>query len=797
MTTWLAFCWRNQKWTGPSVLVLAALATGLVLWQWPQISSGYISTRDLLSRSLGFGFLLPLLWAAALALAIWKIRFLLKARFINRWLAALLGTFVLWGALAYFPADSGLLKEYTLGGHIARSLKGSSDLLGVFRLAGATALTLVLAFPLGSRRFSRYAAEKIHLAAVTVRHHIARLFRKLSAMRAERAQRREAIAVASLAAYSRKEDSSKPRITVQEAPVPRVVVNPRIASSPSRPLEMGVVEAPLRPGARPAREPMVERERAGQPVSEAAKPERAPKVAPLNLEMQTPRAPLPLRLEEWKLPPVTLLTEAPAESQEPGVDQEKTSSLIENTLSEYGIEVNVAEVKIGPVVTMFGLVPGWVRRSRQAKGKGAEGEDAQANTGDRTRVRVDSIVAREKDLALALAAPSLRIEAPIPGASLVGIEVPNARPASVTLRGVMETVPYKSLLEKSKLTLGLGLGSGGEVAVADLARMPHLLIAGSTGSGKSVCMNTVISCMIMQNSPWETRLLLIDPKRVELTPYNGIPHLIIPVVVEPEVAVQSLRGMVQEMLSRYKLLEEAGARNIASYNRDLPPEKQMPFIVVAVDELADLMMAAPHDIEHSIIRLAQLGRATGIHMIVATQRPSVNVVTGLIKANFPGRISFAVASQIDSRTILDAAGAEKLLGRGDMLFQPPDGPKPTRIQGAFLSDTDIEEVVKHWQGQRGPLPPPIPLEGGEPLTGGGGQPSGGDHGDDLMEKAWEIATSHNRLSTSLLQRRLRIGYPRAARLMDLLEEEGVIGPGEAGKSRDVLVSRGKRSGPED
>ena len=797
MTTWLAFCWRNQKWTGPSVLVLAALATGLVLWQWPQISSGYISTRDLLSRSLGFGFLLPLLWAAALALAIWKIRFLLKARFINRWLAALLGTFVLWGALAYFPADSGLLKEYTLGGHIARSLKGSSDLLGVFRLAGATALTLVLAFPLGSRRFSRYAAEKIHLAAVTVRHHIARLFRKLSAMRAERAQRREAIAVASLAAYSRKEDSSKPRITVQEAPVPRVVVNPRIASSPSRPSEMGVVEAPLRPGARPAREPMVERERAGQPVSEAAKPERAPKVAPLNLEMQTPRAPLPLSLEDWKLPPVTLLTEAPAESQEPGVDQEKTSSLIENTLSEYGIEVNVAEVKIGPVVTMFGLVPGWVRRSRQAKGKGAEGEDAQANTGDRTRVRVDSIVAREKDLALALAAPSLRIEAPIPGASLVGIEVPNARPASVTLRGVMETVPYKSLLEKSKLTLGLGLGSGGEVAVADLARMPHLLIAGSTGSGKSVCMNTVISCMIMQNSPWETRLLLIDPKRVELTPYNGIPHLIIPVVVEPEVAVQSLRGMVQEMLSRYKLLEEAGARNIASYNRDLPPEKQMPFIVVAVDELADLMMAAPHDIEHSIIRLAQLGRATGIHMIVATQRPSVNVVTGLIKANFPGRISFAVASQIDSRTILDAAGAEKLLGRGDMLFQPPDGPKPTRIQGAFLSDTDIEEVVKHWQGQRGPLPPPIPLEGGEPLTGGGGQPSGGDHGDDLMEKAWEIATSHNRLSTSLLQRRLRIGYPRAARLMDLLEEEGVIGPGEAGKSRDVLVSRGKRSGPED
>ncbi len=796
MTTWLAFCWRNKKWTGPSVLVLAALATGLVVWQWPLISSSYTSNRNLLSRSLGYGFLPPLLWVAALALSIWKMRFLLKARLINRWLAALLGTLVVWGVLAYFSADSGILKEYTLGGHIGRSIKGSSDVLGVFRLAGLAALVLGLAFPLGSRQFSKYAVDKAHLAATTIEPHIGRLFRKLGAMRAERAQKRAAARLAAAvepeaATNGRRVERGKPTITVQEAPVPRVIVNRRVTSSPSMSLEMRGVETPLRPNARPKSEPVVEREWASQPGSEAAEPE----AMPLRPEVQIPRA--SVNLEDWILPPVTLLAEAPAESQEPGVDQEKTSSLIENTLSEYGIEVNVAEVKIGPVVTMFGLVPGWVRRSRQARGKAAEGEDAQANTGDRTRVRVDSIVAREKDLALALAAPSLRIEAPIPGASLVGIEVPNARPASVTLRGVMETVPYKSLLEKSKLALALGLGSGGEVAVADLARMPHLLIAGSTGSGKSVCINTVISCMIMQNSPWETRLLLIDPKRVELTPYNGIPHLIIPVVVEPEVAVQSLRGLVQEMLSRYKLLEEAGARNIASYNQDLPPEKQMPFIVVAVDELADLMMAAPHDIEHSIIRLAQLGRATGIHMIVATQRPSVNVVTGLIKANFPGRISFAVASQIDSRTILDAAGAEKLLGRGDMLFQPPDGPKPTRIQGAFLSDTDIEEVVKHWQGQRGPLPPPIPLEGGEPLTGGGGQPNGGDYGDDLMEKAWEIATSHNRLSTSLLQRRLRIGYPRAARLMDLLEEEGVIGPGEPGKSRDVLVSRGRRPGPED
>jgi len=361
----------------------------------------------------------------------------------------------------------------------------------------------------------------------------------------------------------------------------------------------------------------------------------------------------------------------------------------------------------------------------------------------------------------------------------------------VTLRSVMETDAFQSLKSKSKLALGLGLGTGGEIAAADLARMPHLLIAGSTGSGKSVCMNSVIASIIMLNSPWDARMLLIDPKRVELTPYNGIPHLLVPVVVEVDMAVQMLKGMIQEMLRRYKVLEEAGARNIDSYNANRAPEERMPMVVIGVDELADLMMSAPYDIEHSIIRLAQLGRATGIHLVVATQRPSVDVVTGLIKANFPSRISFAVASQVDSRTILDSVGAEKLLGRGDMLFQPPDTPKPRRIQGAFISDREIEELVTYWQNQSGILPPEIPLhiEDKGLMTG----KYGGELGDELLEKAWDLATQHNRLSTSLLQRRLRIGYPRAARIMDLLEEEGVVGPGEAGKSRDVLVARGNRN----
>ncbi len=787
MTRLIKSGWRNRKWVGISILSLTAL--GFFLWQLPTIVDGYITTRDALIHSLAFSIFPPLLWATALALAIWKKRSLLEIRLWNRWAAALLATPVIWGVLAFFEASTGVLAEYSLGGWIGQSVKGSSDVLGVFRLAGITVLVLVLAFPLGSRIFSKWAAGKARVSAETTAPIVVKLFRKLGSAvariapkRAEEAKETKP-AEPTTSSNGRRERSGKPTITVQEAPAPSVIRRRTPGSQVSQDIPIEDDDDLDIPGAAP--------ERAPQQTREAAQPVRSAQEMGAQPERRQFRG--GMTLEDWTLPPVSLLTEAPAEAQEPGIDQEKTSGLIENTLREYGIEVNVAEVKIGPVVTMFGLVPGWVRRSRQAKGKNAEGDASQDNNDDRTRVRVDSIVARERDLALALAAPSLRIEAPIPGASLVGIEVPNARPASVTLRGVMETDAYKELLEKSKLALGLGLGSGGEVAVADLARMPHLLIAGSTGSGKSVCMNTVISCMIMQNSPWETRLLLIDPKRVELTPYNGIPHLITPVVVEPDVALNCLKGVVREMQDRYKLLEEAGARNIASYNRDLPPEEKMPFIVVAVDELADLMMAAPRDIEHSIIRLAQLGRATGIHMIVATQRPSVNVVTGLIKANFPGRISFAVASQVDSRTILDSAGAEKLLGRGDMLFLPPDLPKPVRIQGAFLSDKEIEELVTHWKEIQGPLPPAISLESQEERQESGGQFDGGDHGDDLLQKAWELATTHNRLSTSLLQRRLRIGYPRAARLMDLLEEEGIIGPGEPGKSRDVLVGKGGMS----
>ena len=753
---------RRQITVGATV----AISASLVWSQFPELSDSYTSGRDILVRSMGFGALPPVVWLVALVAAAKKRPSLLRRGLLTRWLAALLASTVVWGVLAYFSDSSGILRENSLGGWIGKSIKGPSDALGVFRVAGIAALVGAVAFPRRAARLSR----TLLLLAFGATKGAARLrgrpsFRGLGRFR-----------------QTRETSRSEAQITVQRAPPPeavgRAIGAPKPVDRPA-PIPPKGVQAP-------------------PPPSRPINPQPARAVIP-PLEPETPVV-LP-SVGQWPLPSLSLLKADPKPDHEPGIDQEATARLIEDTLSEYGIEVKVAEVKLGPVVTMFGLSPGWVRRSRLVKESNQAGEPVLDSSGkqvvrkveDKTRVKVDSIVAREKDLALALAAPSLRIEAPIPGVSLVGIEVPNPNPSVVTLRSVMESDAFKALQAKSKLALALGLGTGNEVAVADLARMPHLLIAGATGSGKSVCINAVIACVIMQSEPWETRLLLIDPKRVELTPYNGIPHLLTPVIVEVEVASQALRGMIQEMLRRYKRMEEAGVRNIEGFNRGRPPEERMPLLMVAIDELADLMMAAPSVIEQSIIRLAQLGRATGIHLVVATQRPSVDVVTGLIKANFPSRISFAVASQVDSRTILDSVGAEKLLGRGDMLFQPPDTPKPKRSQGVFITDKEVEDLVDYWRRQKGPPPPHISLDPPEEVRKDV-QRDGGDMGDELLEQAWELATQYNRLSTSLLQRRLRIGYPRAARLMDMLEEEGVIGPGEAGKSRDVLINKGQENG---
>ncbi|MDP6822038.1 MAG: DNA translocase FtsK [Dehalococcoidia bacterium] len=482
----------------------------------------------------------------------------------------------------------------------------------------------------------------------------------------------------------------------------------------------------------------------------------------------------------WPLPDVGMLKVAPAGGV-PESELEATSELIVETLADHGIEVSVGDVRVGPRVTMYGIVPGWGRGRGSQKLVSEQAADGARESG-RKRVRVDNILAREKDLALSLASPSLRFEAPVPGASLVGIEVPNSRPTPVTLRTVIESDAYEKFASDAPLPVPLGVGSGGENVVIDLARMPHLLVAGATGSGKSVCMNTIATGLLMNRTPEQVRIVMIDPKRVELTPYTGVPHLYAPPVVEPDVAVGILKALVEEMSERFKVLERAGVRNIVAYNEGAATK--MPYLVIMVDELADLMLTSASEVERLLCRLAQLGRATGIHLIIATQRPSVDVVTGLIKANFPSRISFSVTSQIDSRTIIDGPGAEKLLGKGDMLFLPIDRPKPLRIQGAFLGDPEVASVVDFWKTVDGPKMPGI-----EPLTASadtGDFGDGGHDGDSLFDRASEMAGAHKTLSVSLLQRRLRIGYPRAARLMDELEEAGVVGMGEPGKPRPVL-----------
>ena len=496
---------------------------------------------------------------------------------------------------------------------------------------------------------------------------------------------------------------------------------------------------------------------------------------------------------EWTRPSTELLVDGPENS----ISEEElrdTAETIQRTLAQYGVEVEIGQVSPGPTVTMYGLVPGWVRRHRQEKETDENGRPILDHLGKpvtsrvetKTRVKVDTILSREKDLALALKTPSIRIETPAMGKSLVGLEVPNPNPSLVTLRSVMESAEFAKLSAKAHLPVALGKGSGGETAVIDLATMPHLLIAGATGSGKSACINAILSCLIMEKTPEEVRLLLIDPKRVELASYNGIPHLLTPVVVETDQVVALLKGMIHEMLDRYRRMEEVGVRNVAAYNARAT--NKMPLLVVAIDELADLMMSAAFDVEQSLCRLAQLGRATGIHLIVATQRPSVDVVTGLIKANFPSRISFAVTSYVDSRTILDTTGAEKLLGRGDMLYQPLDASKPVRVQGVFISDHEIENVVNYWQTTPWAQLPNISLRVVD--KGRSDDDEGSDDEympDEFLDKAIQLAHSYSKLSTSLLQRRLRIGYPRAARLIDQLEEQGVVGPSDGSKSRDVIM----------
>jgi S-DNA-T family DNA segregation ATPase FtsK/SpoIIIE len=483
----------------------------------------------------------------------------------------------------------------------------------------------------------------------------------------------------------------------------------------------------------------------------------------------------------WHLPPIDIL-DKPVEMKLDKEAIDQRARLIEEALASYGVEAKVVQVNIGPTVTQFGVEPGWDKKYKEVREKGKNGSyETKSEEVSRTRVRVDRITSLEKDLALALAAPSIRIEAPVPGAPVVGIEVPNTVFGSVALRSAIESAALQKIKARSKLAIALGKGAGGEAMAADLTSMPHLLIAGATGSGKTVCLNSIICCLLLHNSPDDVRFIMIDPKRVELVTFNGVPQLLAPVVVDTDKAIKALRWLNQEMDSRYRQFAKAGARNIEGYNKDRAPGEGLPYLVLLIDELADLMMTASDEVEHTLCRLAQLARATGIHLVVATQRPSVDVVTGLIKANFPTRISFAVTSQVDSRTILDMVGAEKLLGRGDMLYMPTEASKPKRLQGSFVSDAEIERMVYFWGNQRQIAVSSVDFDevAERPLGAQIAAPP-----DPLLEEAKRLAQEYKHVSTSFLQRRLRIGYPRAARLMEALQQAGLVeeAPSEEEKS---------------
>ena len=523
--------------------------------------------------------------------------------------------------------------------------------------------------------------------------------------------------------------------------------------------------------------PVVEAQRSSPTEKKEKQPRKKAESLPpefrksLRVSEHQDKKPVAPRERNDRLPSLNiLLTDQNTRPDERTINQ--TAGMIEKTLAEFGIVATVIGFRVGPTITQFAVQPGFMKR-----GGGTTEEEAQ-----QIKVRVAQIASLQKDLALALSAERLRIEAPVPGKPYVGIEVPNSHTAVVRMRSILETDAFHKI--GTPLAMALGRDVSGQPVVADLARMPHLLIAGATGSGKSVCITAIAACLAVNNPPEDLRMVMIDSKMVELLRFNGLPHLYGKVETNIERILGVLRWVVVEMEHRYRLLEGAHARDLETYNRRVSRKKEgapLPRIVVLIDELADLMMSAPDQTEHNLVRLAQMARATGIHLIVATQRPSTDVVTGLIKANFPARLAFAVASGVDSRVILDYTGAESLLGRGDMLFLNPEVGNPIRAQGVMITDMEIERLISHWQKTVDESTEAPPWE--KLLT----EPEENED-EGLIEKAVSIVRQSQRASASLLQRRLRIGYPRAARLLDQLEEMGVVGPSQGGgKERDVLL----------
>ena len=662
----------------------------------------------------------------------------------NRWLGGIAFVLAVWGILAAFNYTSPYMTR-GLGGSFGREIIDfpSWNIVYALRIIALIVIGILLVAPHQSyraiKRFFAWLAEQFK--------------RQPAPARTARPESKEP---AHRVLHPRTPVEGKPPLPKE---MEKPVLPPEVVSSRKKLEELAEKAAALKPAADKFAE-------VKPAASEPLPKQELRQVAEDVWKKYGQSADLEV-VDGWRLPPVDILDTSPEVqfSQDQNLQRAK---LIEETLASYNVESKVVQINAGPTVTQFGVEPGWDRKYREVKERDRDGNvQIRLEEVSKTRVKVERISSLANDMALALAAPTIRIEAPVPGKTFIGIEVPNTISDLVSLRGVVETSVFQKLHARTTMALALGKGAGGEAIAGDLTKMPHLLIAGATGSGKTVCLNTVICCLMMHNTPNDVRFIMVDPKRVELTQYNSIPHLATPVIVDTAKAMGALRWLLQEMDQRYQKLAASGARHIEGYNKDKEGKEKLPYLVLLIDELADLMMAGYDEVETSLCRLAQLARATGIHLVVATQRPSVDVVTGLIKANFPTRISFAVTSQVDSRTILDGAGAEKLLGRGDMLYMPTEAAKPKRLQGCFLSDNEIDRLVYFWGSQRQEEPDKLKMEtliATTPFGTIGGHPR-----DPLLEQARELARQHDNISTSFLQRRLHIGYPRAARLMEQLE----------------------------